>query len=129
MNYEIGQLYHCSIQGLICITHLDNAYIFNVPALPANKFSLYNRIGRYVRLANNQEYSLTDRKQCSIATDADIIEFITNKMLYFKISDRASIAFYKDCNFIHVGDSDNDIILYRDDIAAIIELLQREVNL
>jgi hypothetical protein len=129
MTYEIGQLYHCSMQGIICITQIDIGDIFDTPALPPSIFSNHRRIGRYVRLTDNREYSLTDRKQYSIATDEDIVDFLINQMLYFKISNNASIAFYKDCDLVYIGDATENVAIHRNDIVAIIALLQRECNL
>jgi len=129
MIYEIGQLYHCSMLGLICVTQIDVGIIFDTPALPPSIFSTNRRIGRYVRLTDNREYTLTDRKQYSIATDEDIVYFLTNQMLYFKISDNTSITLYKDGNLVYIGDATENVAIHRDDIKAIIDLLQRECNL
>lgn len=127
--FKLGELYYHSIQGLVCITQLDEVSIdiFSTPALPP-AFNDNKRIGKYVKLLDNKEYLLYNNHRFSEATDADIIEYLTNKMLDFPVSARTSVSLFADSQLIYLNDKYETIAVHRDDIAGIIEILNRELN-
>lgn len=129
MKYQVGELYYHSIQGLVCIIELEEQSIsvFDTPALPP-AFNDNKRIGKYAKLSDNKEYILYNNHRFSEATDADVIEYLTNKMLDFPVSARTSVSLYADSDLVYLNDNYETIAVHRDDIAGIIEILNREIN-
>lgn len=129
MEYKVGELFYDAVQGLCCVTELypQSIDVFSKPALP-NAFQDDYRIGTYVKLLDNREYFLYPKSRHHVATDEDIIEYLTNTMLNFSVSKRTSVTLYKDSQLVYLNDEWESIAVHRDDIGKIIQILNRELN-
>jgi hypothetical protein len=130
MEYKVGELFYDVIQGLCCVTEVSaqSICVFSKPFLPNPLEKTSYSIGKYTKLLDNREYLLYPKSRHRIATDEDIIEYLTNTMLNFKVSDKVTVSLYKNCDFVYFNDYDNSIAIHRDNIKSLLELLNRELN-
>lgn len=129
MEYKVGELFYDTVQGLCCVTELDpqSIDVCSKPALP-DPWGKANRIGKYVRMLDNKTYLLYKKPRHHSATDEDIIEYLTNTMLNFTISDNVAVTLYKNCELVYLSDDRESIAIHQDNISKIIEVLNRELN-
>lgn len=130
MEYKVGELFYDALQGLCCVTHLDPVSIdlFCRPSLPSAFGDDSYSIGKYVKLLDNREYMLYSKSRHREATDEDVVEYLTNLMLNFPVSQTTTVTLYKGCDLVYLNDEYETIAIARKDIAGIIEILNRELN-